>query len=169
MKMRHFVRCAAAIAMICAVAPATAQEFGLETELMPPLQAENNETEIRFLDEEIELVPSADAFQDTLPEPIRVAQVEPVPAPATAIESVPQPPQFERNTTSESDVSRSKMSVAELRQARALYRAQQRVARLEYNLWMGYEPLRPNWNPVPMTSSRYGNRRVYVPVFVHTR
>lgn len=71
--------------------------------------------------------------------------------------------------TSDSSVQTSRMSTAELRQARALYRAQQRVARLEYNLWMGREPLRPNWNSVPMMSSRYTSRRVYVPVYVYTR
>jgi hypothetical protein len=71
-----------------------------------------------------------------------------------------------KSTVSNSDVRRSRMSVAELRQARALYRSNQRVARLEYNLWMGYEPLRPNWNSVPMMSSRYTHRRLYVPVYV---
>lgn len=59
---------------------------------------------------------------------------------------------------------------AEIRQARALYRSQQRIARLEHNLWMGYEPLRPNWNAVPMMSSRYNYRRtIYVPVYVRPR
>ena len=70
---------------------------------------------------------------------------------------------------SEMSVKRSRMSVAELRQARALYRANQRVARFEYNLWIGHEPLRPNWNAVPMMSSRYGNHRFYVPVYVYSR
>ncbi|MGI9473051.1 MAG: hypothetical protein ACR2NZ_16035 [Rubripirellula sp.] len=70
---------------------------------------------------------------------------------------------------SQSDVRASKQSVAELRQARALYRANQRVARLEHNLWMGHEPLRPRWNSIPMMSSRYTNRRVYVPVYVYPR
>ena len=77
-------------------------------------------------------------------------------------------PRFD-SRTSASSVQNSRMSVAELRQARALYRAQQRVARLEYNLWMGREPLRPNWNSVPMMSSRYTSQRVYVPVYVYTR
>ncbi len=70
---------------------------------------------------------------------------------------------------SNSDVRKSRMSTAELRQARALYRSNQRAARLEYNLWMGYEPLRPNWNSIPMMSSRYTARRLYVPVYVHAR
>ena len=72
----------------------------------------------------------------------------------------------DKSTASSSDVRKSRMSVAELRQARALYRANQRVARLEHNLWMRYEPLRPNWNSVPMMSSRYTNRQLYVPVYI---
>lgn len=70
---------------------------------------------------------------------------------------------------SSSSVRNSPMTTAELRQARALYRAQQRVARLEYNLWMGHEPLRPSWNAVPMMSSRYAPRQVYIPVYVYPR
>jgi hypothetical protein len=69
----------------------------------------------------------------------------------------------------QSNVKESKMSISELRQARALYRANQRVARLEYNLWMRREPLRPNWSAVPMMNSRYSNRRVYVPIYIRTR
>lgn len=80
----------------------------------------------------------------------------------------PMTPRFTEKASS-SDVRKSKMTTAELRQARALYRSQQRVARLEHNLWMGYEPLRPNWNALPMMSSRYPNRRVYVPVFYYGR
>ena len=72
-------------------------------------------------------------------------------------------------TTSESSVRRSRMSVAELRQARALYRANQRVSRIEYNLWLGHEPLRPRWNAVPMMSSRYSNYKYYVPVYYYPR
>lgn len=63
----------------------------------------------------------------------------------------------------------SRMTVAELRQSRALFRANQRVARLEYNLWMQRTPLRPNWNALPMMSSRYTARRVYVPIYVNPR
>ncbi len=60
--------------------------------------------------------------------------------------------------------------VAQLRQARALYRSQQRVARLEHNLWIGHQPLRPNWNAVPTMSSRYNySRTIYVPVYVGPR
>jgi hypothetical protein len=60
----------------------------------------------------------------------------------------------------------SRMSVAELRQQRGLYKANQRMARIEYNLWMGYEPLRPQFNSVPMMSSRYSPRRIYVPAYI---
>ena len=81
-------------------------------------------------------------------------------------ESLDQP----EASSSQSDVRRSRASVAELRQARAAYRANQRVARLEHNLWVGYEPLRPKWNAVPMMTSRYSSRRViYVPVYVRSR
>jgi len=71
--------------------------------------------------------------------------------------------------TSSSDVRSSQKSVAELRQARGLYRANHRMARLEYNLWMGREPLRPQFNSIPMMSSRYTHRRVFVPVYVNVR
>ncbi|MDG2221495.1 MAG: hypothetical protein P8L85_08955 [Rubripirellula sp.] len=63
----------------------------------------------------------------------------------------------------------SRMSVAELRQQRGMFRANQRMARIEYNLWMGREPLRPKFNSVPMMSSRYAPRRIYVPVYVQSR
>ena len=62
-----------------------------------------------------------------------------------------------------------KMSAAELRQARALYRSQQRIQRLEMYQWMGYEPLRPNWPTVPSMTSRYQNRIIYVPVYYYGR
>jgi hypothetical protein len=68
--------------------------------------------------------------------------------------------------TSPSQDRPSRMSVSELRQQRGLYRANQRMARIEYNLWMGYEPLRPQFNSTPMMSSRYPNRRIYVPIYV---
>jgi hypothetical protein len=78
-------------------------------------------------------------------------------------------PMFDSRKPSKSNVKASRMSVSELRQTRALYRANQRVARIEHNLWMRREPLRPNWNAVPMMSSRYSNRRVIVPVYIRTR
>ena len=69
-------------------------------------------------------------------------------------------------STSESQQS-AFPSAAELRQARAMYRSQQRLARLERDLWMGHEPLRPNVTAIPMMSSRYLPRRViYFPAFV---
>lgn len=56
---------------------------------------------------------------------------------------------------------------AKLRQQRALYRDQQRVARIEANAWIGYEPLRPGWSSVPMMSSRFPERQtIVIPVFV---
>ena len=66
-------------------------------------------------------------------------------------------------------VGQTMMTPQEMRTARAIYRANQRVARLEHNLWIGHEPLRPNWNAVPMMSSRYGNPKFYVPVYVYNR
>lgn len=71
--------------------------------------------------------------------------------------------------TKPSDLATSKMSIEEMRQARAVYRANQRIQRLERNLWMGYEPLRPQWNSVPMMNSRYTPRRSYVPVYLYSR
>ena len=71
--------------------------------------------------------------------------------------------------TSPSQDRPSRMTVAELRQQRGMFRAKQRMARIEYNLWMGREPLRPKFNSVPMMSSRYAPRRIYVPVYVQAR
>ncbi len=54
-----------------------------------------------------------------------------------------------------------------LRQQRAMYQEQQRLARIEANLWMGYEPLRPSWPSSPSMTSRYRSNRVMViPYFV---
>ena len=53
---------------------------------------------------------------------------------------------FEAPVATQSDRRISQERVAQLRQQRALYRANQRMARMEYNLWMGREPLRPAWN-----------------------
>jgi hypothetical protein len=96
------------------------------------------------------------------------AAVERADLPVNPTPSVTQIPRFDSRSTA-SSVANSRMSPAEIRQARALYRSQQRVARLEHNLWMGVEPLRPNWNSVPMMSSRYTNQRVYIPVYVYGR
>ncbi len=57
------------------------------------------------------------------------------------------------------DSAAAEPAVAERLQARALYRSQQRIERLERNLWIGHEPLRPNWNSIPMMSSRYRDSR----------
>lgn len=70
--------------------------------------------------------------------------------------------------TRESEATKGKPTAKELRQARALYRQRQRLERLERNLWAGYEPLRPNWNSIPMMSSRYPTRNtVVVPVYIY--
>ena len=56
---------------------------------------------------------------------------------------------------------------AKLRLERAVYRDQQRVARIEANAWMGYQPLRPSWSSIPMMASRYPSRQtIYIPVYV---
>lgn len=75
----------------------------------------------------------------------------------------------ESANSAESMVAPKKPSAAELRQARAIYRSQQREARIQRNLWMGYEPLRPNWNPIPMTSNPYTARTIYIPLFINRR
>lgn len=63
----------------------------------------------------------------------------------------------------------ARMTPQQLRTARAIFRANQRVARMEHNLWMGHEPLRPRWNSIPMMSSRYNNPKFYVPVYIYNR
>ncbi|MCS7467954.1 hypothetical protein NZK35_14970 [Stieleria sp. ICT_E10.1] len=71
---------------------------------------------------------------------------------------------------SSSDQSAGEPTAAELRQARAQFRSQQRMERMERNLWAGYEPLRPNWNSIPMMSGRYPYRQtVVVPLYVYPR
>jgi hypothetical protein len=59
-----------------------------------------------------------------------------------------------------------KRSAKEIRQDQALYRSRQRMMRHEHNLWMGYEPTRPQWNHLPTMSSRYPRPTIYVPVYV---
>ncbi|MCC9602425.1 hypothetical protein LOC67_17890 [Stieleria sp. JC731] len=74
------------------------------------------------------------------------------------------------DVSSSSDRSFDKPTVSELRQARAQLREKQRLQRMERNLWYGYEPLRPNWNAVPMTHSRYNYRStIVVPVYYGVR
>lgn len=60
-----------------------------------------------------------------------------------------------------------KSKADQLRQARALYRSQQRIQRLEMYKWLGHEPLRPSWVTIPSMTSRYGTRTIYVPVYIH--
>ena len=58
----------------------------------------------------------------------------------------------------------------QIRQARALQESRSRLARLEAARWAGAPALRPSWNPDPMTSSRYPNRRVVqVPIYIRGR
>ncbi|WP_164104330.1 hypothetical protein [Candidatus Laterigemmans baculatus] len=52
------------------------------------------------------------------------------------------------------ELHRSMPTAAELRQARALERRRQRIARLEAQAWAGYSPLRPNVDADPYTRSR---------------
>lgn len=59
---------------------------------------------------------------------------------------------------------------AVLRQARAIYRSEQRLKRLERNAWIGHSPLRPTTRATPMTTSRYTPQRlIHVPIFVYSR
>ncbi len=89
--------------------------------------------------------------------------------PATEMIDAAQPRLVEA-VPSASDRSVTTPKVAELRMARAQYRSQQRLERLERNQWYGYEPLRPNWNAVPMMSSRYRYpSTIYVPVYYYAR
>ena len=78
-------------------------------------------------------------------------------------------PEAEQEHPSESDAERYRRTAREMRTARAIYRANQRVARLERNLWVGYEPLRPRWNAIPSMTTRYTNPKFYVPVYVYNR
>ena len=94
--------------------------------------------------------------------------VDPPPAPAVD-ERVSIFPAQAAAHPSETDEARYRRTAREMRTARAIFRANQRVARLERNLWLGYEPLRPRWNAVPMMSSRYNNPKFYVPVYVYNR
>ena len=138
-----------------------------------------------------ELVPTQETpvpkteVSDNIAEPQTVVPAEPLlPVPAEEVEEVviPMSPPtvmsvpavdprvyFDAPTASQSDRRISKDKVAQLRQQRALYRANQRMARMEYNLWMGHQPLRPDWNPMPMMSSRYAPPTIVVPIFVNPR
>jgi hypothetical protein len=92
---------------------------------------------------------------------------------------IPAPPEPDRvslfdsaddaDYSSHSSMQRTRLSPRELRTARAIHQANQRMARMEYNLWMGHEPLRPRWNSIPMMSSRYSQPTFYVPVYIYSR
>ncbi|MEZ6090448.1 MAG: hypothetical protein R3C05_20990 [Pirellulaceae bacterium] len=61
------------------------------------------------------------------------------------------------------------LTTAELRQQIALEKKRQRIARIEYNEWLGHSPLRPNASDMPMMRSNYVYpyvRFIYVPVLV---
>lgn len=112
---------------------------------------------------------------DQLPS-VPVVEAAPVeadvqPARQPSIQRPAPPVQLYSSDTPSSNVRRvaTKMSAAELRQARALYRSQQRIQRLEMYQWLGYEPLRPNWASIPSMTSRYQDRTIYVPVYIYNR
>ncbi len=92
-------------------------------------------------------------------------------APATVDRVQATPPEifFDSPAPSYSDRKISKEKIAELRKQRALYRANQRMARMEYQQWMGHDPLRPRWTSIPMMNSRYAPPTILVPVFINPR
>ena len=91
------------------------------------------------------------------------------PAAVTSVPTVQPEVFFDSPAPSQSDMRISKDRVTELRQQRALYRANQRMARMQYNQWMGREPLRPRWSPMPMMNSRYAPPTILVPVYINPR
>ncbi|QDV46190.1 hypothetical protein Enr13x_60990 [Stieleria neptunia] len=102
--------------------------------------------------------------------PERVAPERVAQKPADEDADVIAVPRLVDVVPSSSDLSTGEPTAAELRQARAQFRSQQRMERMERNLWAGYEPLRPNWNSIPMMSSRYPYRQtVVVPLYVYPR
>ena len=72
----------------------------------------------------------------------------------------------ESGRTKPDEVQSQKPTAKEIRQARAMYESQQRMLRRQRNLWLGYEPLRPQFNTTPMMNSRYGRPTIYVPYYV---
>ena len=58
------------------------------------------------------------------------------------------------------------MTARELRTARAQYWQRQRLAIMQYNAWIGHEPLRPNRPSIPMMHSYYAPITIVVPVYV---
>ena len=57
-------------------------------------------------------------------------------------------------------------SAKEIRQDRALFRSRQRMLRHEQNLWLGYDPARPQWSGIPNMRSHYSRPKIYIPVYV---
>ncbi len=72
--------------------------------------------------------------------------------------------EFVRSQPTSQNRSPLQMSAKELRQARALYRSQLRIQRLEYNKSIGYNPLRPHWGS--FTSPPIMRRTIYVPIYI---
>ena len=100
------------------------------------------------------------------------------PVDAPPLDSLPEPAEAARRIAPRPVLSRERppslrdglegLTPMEIRQARALYQMRQRIARLERNAWLGYDPLRPQWTAIPMTNSGFQPRRVLrVPVYVH--
>ena len=117
-----------------------------------------------------DVIQSPVAMTEEIVTPIAEEVVIPT-APAAVIRVQAATPEifFDSPAPSQSDRRISKEKVAELRQQRALYRANQRMARMEYNQWMGHEPLRPGWSPMPMMNSRYAPPTIVVPIFINPR
>lgn len=117
-----------------------------------------------------DVIQSPVAMTEEIVTPIAEEVVIPT-APAAVIRVQAATPEifFDSPAPSQSDRRISKEKVAELRQQRALYRANQRMARMEYNQWMGREPLRPGWSPMPMMNSRYAPPTIVVPIFINPR
>ena len=117
-----------------------------------------------------DVIQSPVAMTEEIVTPIAEEVVIPT-APAAVIRVQAATPEifFDSPAPSQSDRRISKEKVAELRQQRALYRANQRMARMEYNQWMGHEPLRPGWSTMPMMNSRYAPPTIVVPIFINPR
>ncbi len=67
----------------------------------------------------------------------------------------------------ESELARVRLR--ELRMQRAAEQARQRAIRLQQQLRLGYSPLRPSWNAVPMMRSRYSRPVIYIPVYTRSK
>lgn len=76
---------------------------------------------------------------------------------ATAQAQEPSRPLPLRTSNSPSD---DVVKVPSVIQQRAMFAAEQRMLRIEYNNWIGYSPLRPNMNASYMSN---GSQRYYMP------